>query len=142
MLILSDIYERIIRCPPVPPETGAMLGIKDGIVCDYCFDRGLAEVNRAVYTPDIEKLNAQIRRWADQDILFGGIAHSHPFDQEKLSAADIEYIHAIFRAMPRSTEYLYFPIVLPDVEMVPFKAICCNGMIHIYEDKIIEIKGV
>lgn len=136
MKILSDVYDQIIQCPYVPPEKGGIIGVKNGVVCSCCFDNNLSQINSAVYIPNVDFLNAKIREWKEKGIDFGGIFHSHPENQPELSADDIEYIKVIFQAMPTSIKTLYFPIVLPNVALVSFKAIRKKDTIHILEDKI------
>lgn len=136
MKILSEVYDQIIQCPCVPPEIGGILGVKNGVVCSYCFDNNLPQTNNAVYIPDVDFLNAKIREWKENDIAFSGIFHSHPKNQPKLSIDDIEYIKVIFQAMPTSIKTLYFPIVLPNVALVSFKAINQEDAVYILEDKI------
>ncbi len=136
MKILSDVYEQIIQCPSVPPEKGGILGMKNGVVCSYFFDNNISQSNSAVYIPNVDFLNAKIREWEKKGIAFSGIFHSHPKNQPELSADDIEYIKVIFQAMPASIKTLYFPVVLPNVELVSFKAIYQEDAVHILEDKI------
>lgn len=136
MKILSDVYDQIIQCPSVPPEKGGILGIKNGVICSCFFDNNMPQTNSAVYIPNVDFLNVKLREWEKKDIIFGGIFHSHPANQSELSADDIEYIKAIFQAMPTSIKTLYFPIVLPNVELVSFKAIRQEDAIHILEDKV------
>lgn len=136
MKILSEVYDQIIQCPSVPPEKGGILGVKNGAVCSCCFDNNLSQTNNAVYIPDVDFLNAKIQEWEEKGISFGGIFHSHPINQPELSVDDIEYIKVIFQAMPASIKSLYFPIVLPNVALVSFKAIRQGDAIYIHEDKI------
>lgn len=136
MKVLSDVYERIIQCPSVPPEKGGILGIKNGVICSYFYDNNPPKSNSAIYIPNVDFLNAKIHEWEEKDIGFGGIFHSHLVNQPKLSADDIEYIKFIFQAMPASIKSLFFPIVLPNVALVSFKAIRKEDTIHILEDKI------
>lgn len=140
MKILPDVYEQIIQCPSVPPEKGGILGIKNGVVC-YCFyDNSPPQSNSAVYIPNVDFLNAKIRKWEERGIGFGGMFHSHAVNQPTLSADDIEYIKAIFQAMPKSIKSLFFPVVLPNVELVSFIAIRQKDTIRIFEDKITIIQ--
>lgn len=136
MKILSDVYERIIQCAPVPPEKGGIIGIKDGFVCSYFYDNNSPRRNRAIYIPNIDLLNDKIQEWEEKSIGFSGMFHSHPINQPELSVDDIEYIKVIFQAMPASIKSLYFPIVLPNVALVSFKAIRQGDAIYIHEDKI------
>lgn len=136
MDILSDVYNHIIHCPSVPPETGGIIGIKDGIVCDFLYDKGLYNSNNAIYTPDVERLNDQIRLWLKQNISFGGIVHSHPITQWELSSDDIKYIHTIFQSMPNTVRFLFFPIVLPNEKLLSFRAVRTRNIIDICKDEI------
>lgn len=142
MRILYEIYERMLCCPQVPPETGGLLGIKGGIVCEYVFDSGVPDWNWAVYVPDVFRLNSQLRLWAKCGIAFAGLVHSHPVNQMELSADDKDYIYDILCAMPPRVDSLYFPIVFPGIGLRSFKAIRCGDRIDILQDKIRIVKGV
>lgn len=136
MRILSDVYARIIQCPSVPPERGGILGMKNDVVCSCVFDTSLSPTNSAVYIPNVDFLNTKICEWEQKGIAFSGIFHSHPANQPELSSDDIEYIKVIFQSMPTTIKTLYFPIVLPNVALVSFKAIYKKDAVHILEDKI------
>ena len=115
MIITQNVYKKILTAYPVPPpEQGGILGIKDGIVCEYFHDGSRGNTHRAVYEPDTELLNRVIGNWADNGICFAGIVHSHIAGQETLSADDSEYINVIFNAMPEDITELYFPIIIPE----------------------------
>ncbi len=136
MKILTDVYEKIINCPLAPPETGGIIGIKNEVVCSCFYDNSLPQRKRAIYIPNVDFLNAKICEIEEKGIEFAGMFHSHPPNQPKLSGDDIEYIKVIFQAMPASIKTLYFPIVLPNVALVSFKAIKQEDAVHILEDKI------
>lgn len=136
MKILSNVYEKIIKCPSVPPETGGILGVKNGVICFLFYDNSLQKGNSAIYIPNVDYLNSKICEWREKDIDFGGIFHSHPVNQPELSVDDIEYIKIIFQEMPKSIKSLFFPIVLSNVKLVSFKAIRKEDTIHILEDTI------
>lgn len=136
MIILAEIYKKLIQCPSVPPEKGGIIGIKNDIVCSCFYDNNSLENDRAIYIPNVDLLNAKIRQWEKMNIRFGGMFHSHPVNQPELSSDDIEYILCIVEAMPANLKDLFFPIVLPGVKILSYKANCFNGSFHIYEDKI------
>lgn len=140
MQIIKEIYYRMIDCPMVPPETGGILGIKKSIVCTYTFDGDNAVNDKAEYMPNVEVLNKQISAWADEGIVFGGIAHSHPPRQLELSCVDKCTINKIFDAMPNYITKLYFPIIIPKTEIMSYKAIRVNNTVEILND-IVTIIG-
>lgn len=139
MIILSEIFTKLINCPRVPPETGGIIGINGNIVCECFHDFNSFEYNRAIYIPNVELLNAKIQKWQKINIHFAGIFHTHPIDQPELSIDDISYINCIFQAMPASVNILYFPIVLANLELIPYKAIRHGNSIQVIGDKLIII---
>ena len=110
--------------------------MKNDVVCSCVFDTSLSPTNSAVYIPNVDFLNTKICEWEQKGIAFSGIFHSHPANQPELSSDDIEYIKVIFQSMPTTIKTLYFPIVLPNVALVSFKAIYKKDAVHILEDKI------
>ena len=130
--------------PTPPPEQGGILGIRDGSICEYFHDASHGCAHQAVYEPDTELLNRVIENWADDEICFAGIVHSHIAGQETLSADDVEYINVIFNAMPENITELYFPIIIPENStLVSFSAQRKNQNIIISTDdvQIINTKG-
>lgn len=141
MKIKREIYDRILNsCPTVPPETGGILGGCNGVIAFAEFDFGTIENNFAVYIPNIKKLNGVIAEWNDTGIGFSGMFHSHPKGQETLSNDDIKYINSIFDSMPDFVTELYFPIVIPNLHIVSYKAIKTNHRLYIERDKIDTVK--
>lgn len=136
MIILSEIYTKLINCPDVPPETGGIIGINGNIVCECFHDSNSCEYNRAIYIPNVELLNDKIQQWQKINIHFAGIFHTHPIGQPDLSIDDISYINNIFQAVPMSVNNLYFPIVLPNLKLIPYKAIRFGDSIQVIEDKL------
>ena len=116
--------------------------MKNGIVCKFQYDPGTQRLDRAEYSPDIHKLNLQIRLWKKSNVLFAGIVHSHPQNQTELSADDKDYVRNILHAMPQCVKFLYFPIVFPNISLRSFKAVRRDNRIDIFEDKIKIVKGV
>ncbi len=136
MKILKSIYCDILNCCDVPPETGGILGEKDGIISHFIFDKGLGSTEYAIYIPNTIQLNEQINKWRYDGINFCGIVHSHMSEQPTLSSTDKEYIELILHSLSHFTKQLYFPIVLPGERIISYKATYHNDVIHICEDKI------
>ena len=108
MNILKDIYGQIISTiGSVLPETGGVLGIKDGIICAYYFDSS-GKCDSNTYKPDTDNVNRVISEWEKQDIQFVGVVHSHEEKQPALSYADIVYAQAIMKA--NDMERILFPL--------------------------------
>lgn len=142
MKILTSVYEKMLFCPPVPPETGGIIGEQNGVICNFCCDRGNRCVDSAIYAPDIPFLNSKIQLWQRQNVNFAGMFHSHPAEQEKLSSDDIQYIHTIFNSMPEMIKKLYFPIIIPGMKVLSFRAyrhksriVICDDVIDIVKEK-------
>ena len=136
MKILKSVYLKILGSYPVPPpEQGGILGIKNGIVCEYYHDGSCNIADRAVYEPDVDTLNRKIEEWDAQGISFGGIVHSHLSGQNTLSAEDKKYIELLLGTLNGQT--LYFPIVIPSAEQViSYVAERKSGDIIIRQDEI------
>lgn len=137
MKIKKSIYEQILKfCPVVPPETGGIIGSHSTVVDTVAFDDCIKIMQSAVYIPDIARLNRVLYKWQKNKISFCGMFHSHMKDQETLSSDDIEYIKSIFFSLPHTISKLYFPIVIPNSHIIPYKAINQNHNIIITSDKI------
>lgn len=114
MQIAKSVYEKILSKYPIPPpEQGGILGMRNGVVCEYYHDTGCFRTGRAVYEPNVDILNQKIEEWDDIGIQFVGIVHSHMLEQETLSSGDRAYIKAVFDVVSESVDKLYFPIVIP-----------------------------
>lgn len=123
MKILSELYDRLLaEVPPPPPETGGILGARGGIVCAAYFDFGRSHSTRAVYEPDIARLNGQIVDWEQSEITFCGMFHSHLPGADTLSDGDRRYIARILAQMPVQIQTLFFPVILPEKRLVAFRA--------------------
>ena len=93
----------------LPPETGGILGSKDGnVVTDFIFDKG-KENTSEFYIPDVMQLNKGIISWRQEGIRFIGMIHSHLRGRNKLSTSDIEYANKIMKSM--NMERLYMMLV-------------------------------
>ena len=138
MKIKAKVYHDILYAfPAVPPESGCILGSRDGMIEWFAHDSGSLIQDAAVYTPDTRRLNGIIDQWAEEQIEFCGLAHSHPDGQDSLSGSDIVYIDAIMRAMPGSVKRLFFPLVFPGKKMIAFTAFWNRDKIEILSDEII-----
>ena len=136
--IKKKIYHDILHAfPAVPPESGCILGSRDGIVEWFAYDSGSLIQDAAMYIPDTKWLNGIIDQWSGEQIEFCGLAHSHPDGQDSLSGSDTEYIDAIMRAMPGSINRLFFPLVFPGKKMIAFTAFRNRDKIEILFDEII-----
>lgn len=143
MQITEQVYYSIYSFPNAPPEIGGILGGKNGVVTDIVIDNRNAVSNKAIYIPNIDFLNSKIEKWEKQNIEFYGIFHTH-FSDNTLSKDDRINIEKIMYSMPKSIIKLYFPIVIPQKEMIAYVAERKNNKINIYlEDiDIIENKEV
>lgn len=138
MIIEKDLYEQLLQAfPPVPPENGCILGAIGGTVCAFVYDGGSTITDRAVYYPDVSRLNRIIDRWTAEGIRFAGLCHSHPPDQFSLSGSDVSYIRTIMSCMPDSIEELYFPLVFPGQALLSFTARRHGEGVEILPDHII-----
>lgn len=136
--IKQEVYENIFAYYfPAPPEQGGILGMKDGIVCEYIHDNSKQGTECAVYIPNTEFLNLHIQNWANKDIDFCGIVHSHPNEQNTLSSSDLEYIKQLFQMNPW-LEQLYFPLVVEDYDMIVYVADMQDGQLLIHK-AVVEI---
>ena len=121
MKFLKKIFNEIIcTCPDAPPETGGILGSKNGLIVDFLFDKGINHDFPDQYVPDVDKLNKKIENWIKDGIGFCGIFHTHFPDGIYLSKADKRYIIEILNAIQQ--KMLYFPIVFPKKDMIVWKA--------------------
>lgn len=138
MIIYDKTYHTILASfPNVPPEAGCILGMQNGIICEFAYDAGIPRYDAAIYTPNIEMLNQIIAAWNKKGIFFCGLAHSHPQKQKSLSLNDKNYIINIMKSIPISIKKLYFPLVFPGSEMISFVGIKGSKGVEINTDNII-----
>lgn len=141
MKISKVIYNIIINCPDVPPETGGILGTSNGEVINHVvFDMGISSANGGVYIPDIHFLNQTISEWNKTGIQFRGMFHTHAIQWPSLSENDRIYIMDILYNMPPEVEFLYFPLVFPGKSIKVYLAKRKRGSFDIINDGI-EIVG-
>ena len=89
MKIEKEVYNAIIKhCPPVPPETGGILGGYKDVISAYEFDRLEENCSHNSYSPNIGYLNGIIQQWSDKGIELYGIFHSHSSSETTLSLPD------------------------------------------------------
>lgn len=138
MVIKKKIYNSILlNVPENPPETGGIIGCKNGIVSYVSFDEGIKGDRQCCYIPDTDKLNLIIKDWESHDIEFAGIFHVHFWKVDTLSNADYKYIQNIMDSMPEKVKKLYFPlVVLPEKKIISYVAHRENDDISLKKEKI------
>ena len=140
MRILKTLMDTISNSiSGLPPETGGILGSNDNEFIDEIVMDSPDPTNTrpCSYFPNVEFLNQNIKLWQDKGISFVGIFHTHFCGVKTLSCGDRKYINAIMCSMPRQINTLYFPVfVLPDRELVCYKAIRTNGIIDIQAEEL------
>lgn len=113
--ITKDVYQEIMdTIGKYAPETGGVLGVKEGTVCQYFFDKksiGKGET----YSPDLDNINMKISEWQKDGIEYVGIIHSHPSNLKILSYADIYYAHKMMDYNGMSN--ILFPLVVMDMDV-------------------------
>jgi len=139
MKIRKEIYEQIIRRQNTePPETGGIIGGRDGIVDAEFFDEGSRTQRLCSYTPNVKVLNRVIEDWQRRGISFMGIYHTHFCDVETLSVGDRYYIEKILKNMPAEIARLYFPlVVMPKRKMICYYAEFLSGQAVVRRDNLI-----
>ena len=85
-----------------PIESGGIFGAQKGVVCRFCPDRHAVLSDE--YRPNVEFLNRKIAEWEEEEILFIGIAHSHPNGLLRLSSEDMRYAKEIISRNPHLKE--------------------------------------
>ncbi len=137
MQILKEIYNEVVFSTPYPPpESGGLLGGRNGTVTLFVGDNGCNSKTLYKYEPNTVFLNKTINAWLCNDIDFMGIYHSHPYKCETLSNADIEYIRKIMKSVSGYTDRLYFPLVIPKKKIIGYYALIVANEIQIFQDAI------
>lgn len=141
MNIQKTILEQILNeQPDLPPESGGIIGGSDSAVTIHFKDDGITGGRTCCYQPNIVLLNDVIQQWQAKDLEFMGIYHSHFFGVKTLSEGDKTYIKIILQNMPDFINYLYFPVVvMPDKELVCYKAFINSGEVIIKPEKLVVI---
>lgn len=134
MKITEDVFINIIQSFPVaPPEHGGIIGGKNGIVSEFCYDNA-GPNEEAVYETNASYLNTVIEKWRENGVLFYGIIHSHMNNELELSNGDVEYINLLMSGLDID-EKLYFPIAVAD-NIIPFVAIKTRGSVQIEKEEL------
>lgn len=126
-------------------EIGGILGTKDNDVISFIVPDlpDKSDGCRFEYFPNIDFLNEQIEKWADEEISLCGLFHTHFSGSTTLSDADKEYIKAIMFSAKGICDCLYFPIfTLPDNKLTAYKAYYEQEKIIINKDEVIIVKNL
>lgn len=108
MKIKKNILKQILDAMPVcPPETGGIIGGRNGVVSAWEDDQDDESVG-CTYRPNVVYLNQVIKAWQGNGIVFMGIVHVHFGNSKTLSQGDILYINQIMQAMPKSHKSYIF----------------------------------
>lgn len=91
-----------------PIETGGIIGGSDTCITHFCFDDHNSENS---YVPNVSFLNEAIKKWANENVEFLGIIHSHPSFSTGPSLEDLKYAVNLKRKNPFLNR-LFFPIVI------------------------------
>lgn len=132
----EQVYNRLLKCPQVPPEIGGLLGGNNLIISTVIFDDGFIENSGIKYVPNINYLNQCICEWYENGIEFYGIFHTHSKNWPTLSNEDQKYIEVILNAMPDDINQLYFPLVFPRDKVIMFSAVKNKETFHIFNEDI------
>lgn len=126
--IAKRVYQEIMdTIGKYPHETGGVLGVKDGTVCQYFFDKKSIGKDDT-YSPDVYSINKIISEWKREGIKYAGMIHSHPGNMKKLSYADIYYANKQMECNNMSD--ILFPLVVMDVDvqLYMYKIDCVDGV--------------
>lgn len=139
-MITKKAYCKLINSPKVPPETGGILLGCNSIVDTVVFDVGRNAANDSTikYIPNVKFLNECISNFCSHGKEFLGMFHTHAYQWDSLSGADMYYIKNIMNAMPTEIKFLYFPIVYPGKYIKVYKALR-NSVPHIISDEKIKL---
>lgn len=139
MKITKEVYQEIQKCIKItPPESGGILGSNKNVVITFIYDKGINNEKMCSYSPNVNLLNSVITEWKEKGVLFAGIFHAHYFGVKTLSCGDINYIEKIMMNMPSCIKELYFPlVVMPEREVIVYKAIRKENQVLIQEDELI-----
>lgn len=127
VLITESVYQEIMgTIGSVLPESGGILGMKDGVISDFCYDENPSGTGNT-YIPDLARLNSALQMWHQTGVEFAGVIHSHPSDMRQLSYADIRYAMQIMNANDLCE--VYFPLVFPDTKEIFFYNVSSSGRV-------------
>lgn len=115
--ILENIATTFCECDI---EKGFLLGSsKELTYVDHCFDLPAMDAGLHFYEPDPVLADQAIRHWADQEVCFCGMIHSHVVDKYELSENDVEYAKMLFSAY--HLPILWFGIGIVHADNVNFR---------------------
>ena len=127
VFITESVYREIMgTIGSVSPESGGILGLKDGVISDFCFDENPSGTGNT-YIPDLARLNSALQMWHQTGVEFAGVIHSHPSDMRQLSYADIRYAMQIMNVNDLCG--VYFPLVFPDTKEIFFYNVSSSGRV-------------
>ncbi len=137
MRIQREIYKNILsNYSSTFPEQGGIIGQMQGRVVAYYHDSiDSPNYTQAIYIPNVDNLNRKILEWKNYGISFCGIIHNHPIGEYLLSEADKVFINEIFK-MNDIKIPLYFPLILPEKTMIPYKAIKTKEELRIIKENL------
>ena len=127
--IQKKIYLNILQTlGRITPEAGGILGYREKIICDYYFDE-TAKNNINEYHPNVDILNVILSDWAEKNIEFAGLIHSHTYKNNCLSYSDIYYARRIMDG--DGLRKILFPLVLVhEIPEIIFFEINIDGKIE------------
>lgn len=140
MHIQKAIYNKLLLDFHITPtEIGGILGGRMGAITHFVLDQGCKTNRTDFYIPNTVYLNEVLAQWQNGNIEFYGIFHTHPCGGKALSCADKAYIDKIVRTCSKTGQPLYFPIILPQQEMLAYSAKVVNGTVLIQQESIFVI---
>ena len=113
---LADSVIREIQAALTIPESGGILGVREGRMVSEFYHDSTGTTDARNYIPDIDSLNAVLRDWNRRGIKFVGFVHSHPPNKENLSKPDKKYANKI-KTYCGMDEILML-IYLPDLQTI------------------------
>ena len=105
--VSKKVYNQILELFDLKQEDGGILGIKDGVISAFCFDKG---DNERAYTINVAKFSDELDKWDQEGIEFVGFIHSHIYGDGEPSIRDFTYVKKFLSANDWLKELL-FPIV-------------------------------
>lgn len=123
--IRQNVYDEIRSALGVrKPECGGVLGAHPGEpISKFYFDFSGNSTDDA-YTPDYERINELLEKWAEEGVQMVGMIHSHANEGDFPSCGDLFYCEQILRSNPSISDFL-----LPIVTVNPFE-------IHMYRVRL------
>ena len=116
LLVAESAYKSILdTIGSSDPELGGILGTTEGRTC--CEHFILDEIDRRwfhMYRPNVDYLNACLRRWDEHDIELTAFVHSHASIHPTLSTADLEFGKALAKQLDTQTVYMVLVVMYLD----------------------------